>query len=59
MTFDDEMRDLIMNHASTAVLRDAARRKGMKSLRENGLDLIYNGITTLEEVSRETIAVEE
>lgn len=59
MTFDDELRDLIMNHASTTVLREAARRKGMKSLRENGLEIIYDGITTIEEVSRETIAAEE
>ncbi|MHC5164785.1 MAG: GspE/PulE family protein, partial [Planctomycetota bacterium] len=59
MSFNDELRDLIMNHASTAVLRDAARRAGMKTLRENGLKAIFDGITTLEEVSRETIAAEE
>lgn len=59
MTFNDELRDLIMNHASTAVLREAARRAGMKTLRENGLTAIFDGITTLDEVSRETIAAEE
>ena len=59
MTFNDELRDLIMNHASTAVLREAARRAGMKTLRENGLKAIFDGITTLDEVSRETIAAEE
>jgi type IV pilus assembly protein PilB len=59
MTFNDEVRDLIMNHASTAVLRDAACRAGMKTLRENGLTAIFDGITTLDEVSRETIAAEE
>jgi type IV pilus assembly protein PilB len=59
MTFNDEIRDLIMNHASTAVLREAARREGMKTLRENGLTAIFNGITTLDEVVRETIAAEE
>jgi len=59
MTFNDELRDLIMNHASTAVLRDAARRAGMKTLRENGLKAIFDGITTLDEVSQETIATEE
>ena len=59
MTFNDELRDLIMNHASTAVLRDAARRAGMKTLRENGLKAIFDGVTTLDEVSRETIAAEE
>lgn len=59
MTLNDELRDLIMNHASTAVLREAARRAGMKTLRENGLEAIFNGVTTLEEVVRETIAAEE
>jgi type IV pilus assembly protein PilB len=59
MTFNDELRDLIMNHASTAVLREAACRAGMQTLRENGLKAIFDGITTLDEVSRETIAAEE
>jgi len=59
MVFNDEIRDLIMNHASTAVLREAARRNGMRTLRENGLNAIYDGTTTIEEVVRETLAVEE
>jgi type IV pilus assembly protein PilB len=59
MTFNDEIRDLIMNNASTAVLREAARRNGMVLLRENGLEYIYEGVTTIEEVVRETIAAEE
>ncbi|MDH4201647.1 MAG: ATPase, T2SS/T4P/T4SS family [Phycisphaerae bacterium] len=59
MTFNDELRDLVMNHASTAVLREAARREGMRTLRENGLKAIFDGITTLDEVARETIAAEE
>ncbi len=59
MTFNDELRDLIMNHASTAILREAAIRNGMKTLRDNGLAAIYNGITTIEEVARETIAAGE
>ena len=59
MSFNDELRDLVMNHASTAVLREAARREGMKALRENGLKAIFDGITTLDEVTRETIAIEE
>jgi len=58
MTFNDEIRDLIMNHASTAVLREAARKNGMRLLRQNGLEYIYEGITTIEEVVRETIAEE-
>jgi len=59
MVFNDELRDLVMNNASTSVLREAARRAGMKTLRENGLAAIYDGITTIDEVSRETIAAEE
>ena len=59
MTFNDELRDLVMNSASTAVLREAARREGMRTLRENGLKAIFEGVTTLDEVARETIAAEE
>ena len=59
MVLNDEIREMIMNKASTNVLRDAARRNGMTTLRENGLSIIYNGITTIEEVVRETIAAEE
>ncbi|HIJ70996.1 MAG TPA: Flp pilus assembly complex ATPase component TadA [Planctomycetes bacterium] len=56
MTFNDELRDLVINRSSTAVLNEAARRNGMRLLRDNGLDLVYNGTTTIEEVARETIA---
>ena len=58
MTLNDEIRDLIMNRASTGVLRAAARKNGMVLLRENGLEAIYKGITTIEEVVKETIAAE-
>lgn len=59
MAFNDELRDLVMNHASTSVLREAAKRNGMHTLRENGLMSIFEGITTIEEVVRETLAAEE
>ena len=55
MTFDDNIRELIMNHASTNVLRAAARKNGMRLLRDKGLADIYEGITTIEEVVKETI----
>lgn len=58
MTMDDEMRELIMKEASTAVLRTLARRKGMRSLRECGLLGLYEGLTTIDEVVRETLAEE-
>jgi type IV pilus assembly protein PilB len=55
MLLDDDMRDLIIKHASTQVLRAEARKRGMRPLRHCGLLAIYDGITTIEEVVRETI----
>ena len=59
MQLNDELRDLIMNNASTNVLREAARKSGMRTLRENGLAVVYDGLTTIEEVARETLAVDD
>ncbi len=58
MVFNDEIRDLVMNQASTAVLRAAAQKSGMKLLRDNGMKLIYDGISTIDEVVKETIMEE-
>ncbi|HMN39532.1 MAG TPA: ATPase, T2SS/T4P/T4SS family [Phycisphaerales bacterium] len=58
MAMNDTMRDLIMKKASTNVLRDQARKFGMRTLRESGLLAIYDGLTTIDEVVRETIAEE-
>lgn len=58
MIINDELRDLIMKHASTNVLRNAARKAGMRSLRESGLLAVYEGTTSIEEVVRETIMEE-
>ncbi len=55
MLFTDEIRDLIMKSASTNILREAAVRDGMRTLREGGLLAIYDGITTIEEVVKETV----
>ncbi len=55
MVFNDEIRDLIMNQGSTAVLREAGVKNGMRLLRENGLTAIYDGITTIDEVAKETM----
>jgi len=55
MILDDDLRDLIMKHASTNVLRAEARKRGMRTLRESGLLAIYDGVTTIEEVVRETL----
>jgi type IV pilus assembly protein PilB len=59
MPMNDELRDLIIANASTEELRNAARKYGMTTLREAGLRAIYAGITTVEEVVRETVTEEE
>ncbi|HUU98836.1 MAG TPA: ATPase, T2SS/T4P/T4SS family [Phycisphaerae bacterium] len=58
MVLDDELRDLIMKHASAGVLREEARKRGMRTLRETGLLTLYDGVTTIDEVVRETITEE-
>jgi len=55
MILNDEIRQLIMEHRSTGILRDAARKAGMRTLREAGLLAIYDGVTTIEEVVSQTI----
>jgi type IV pilus assembly protein PilB len=56
---NDDIRDLISNGASTDELRAACIRNGMVGLRESGMRAIYSGITTIEEVVRETVMEDE
>jgi type IV pilus assembly protein PilB len=58
MVFNDEIRDLIMNQASTNILRVAAQKAGMVLLRANGMTSIYNGTTTIDEISKATMMEE-
>ncbi len=59
MTLDDTMREMIMKNANTAALRRYCRQRGMRSLRESGLMCLYDGITTVDEVLKETLSDEE
>jgi type IV pilus assembly protein PilB len=58
MTLDDDMREAVIRMASTAVLRDMAIKRGMRTLRESGLLAIFDGVTTIEEVVKETVLEE-
>jgi type IV pilus assembly protein PilB len=51
----DEIRDLVSSNASVDDLRNFARSQGMTTLRESGLKLIFDGVTTIDEVVRETV----
>ena len=54
MDLNEEIRDLIMQNADASKLTAAARRNGMRNLREDGWEKIAKGVTTVEEVMRVT-----
>ncbi|BDG20354.1 type IV pilus assembly ATPase PilB [Thermus thermophilus] len=55
LVVDDEIRHAIVAGKSATEIKEIARRKGMKTLREDGLYKALQGITTLEEVLARTI----
>ena len=54
MVVDEEMKELITQQRGLHILRQAAIRNGMTTLREDGLRKALAGATTLEEVYRVT-----
>ena len=56
MEITDEIRELILIGASSLELRKKAMDDGMVTLRGSGLQKIRNGVTTIAEVLRETVA---
>lgn len=53
LIMNEKIRSLLLERAHTVMLKKAAVDSGMKSLLQDGLDKIYSGITTIEEVLRE------
>jgi type IV pilus assembly protein PilB len=56
---NDELRDMISAGASTDQLRASCRRQGMTTLRESGLRALFGGLSTIEEIVRETVVEDE
>lgn len=54
MPITPALRELILDRASTSEIRKQAQKEGMLTLRQDGLVKIQKGITTIEEVLRET-----
>ncbi len=50
----DPVRELVLERASSSVIFRQAREDGMITLREDGWRKIVVGITTIEEIVRET-----
>jgi type IV pilus assembly protein PilB len=55
MEISEALREMILNHASGLDLRRQAIADGMITLRQSGLRKVQDGLTTLEEVVRETV----
>ena len=55
LEIDDEMREMILSGASSFELRHKAVQNGMMTLRGSGLQKIRDGVTTIDEVLRETV----
>ena len=52
MKVNDPIRELIMKSSTADVIRECASTNGVKSLLNYGLDLVKEGLTTIEEVER-------
>ena len=55
MEVTDELRELILVGASALELRRKAVEEGMLTLRQSGLRKVKEGVTTIDEVVRETV----
>jgi type IV pilus assembly protein PilB len=55
VVMNDELRNMIVAEASLDEFRNACRKHGMRTLRESGLQAIHAGLTTIEDVVRETL----
>jgi len=58
MDTDEEIRQLILKNASSDLIRNAARKSGMRTLAEDGWRLVAAGVTAVEEVLSVTTAKE-
>jgi len=56
MPVSDALREMILNRASASEIKEQAVREGMTTLRGDGIWKLKNGITSLEEVLRESAA---
>ncbi len=56
MMIDDQIRSLIVKKADAGLIKKAAVQAGMKTLREDAINKVLQGITTIEELMRATHA---
>lgn len=54
LSLDDELREMIASRAPISQIKAYAQQQGTRLLRQAALDLVWKGMTTLEEVNRVT-----
>ncbi len=54
LILDDEIREMIVARDPIRQLKETARRKGLRLLRETAVEVVASGKTTLEEINRVT-----
>ncbi|MBI5286795.1 MAG: type II secretion system ATPase GspE [Deltaproteobacteria bacterium] len=54
LLLDQELRNTILKNPDSSTIKEHALSKGMKTLREDGLEKVARGLTSLEEVLRVT-----
>lgn len=59
LVVDERVRALVIGSSTATAIRDAARSRGMRTLREAGLELVAQGVTTRVEVERVAHMLEE
>jgi general secretion pathway protein E len=53
---DDELRELIGSRAPIGHIKEAARKRGTRLLRESAEDMVRSGLTSQQEIDRITFA---
>ena len=56
MKVDDNIRSLIVRNSDAGTIKKAAIQIGMKTLREDGISKVLQGVTTIDELMRATHA---
>jgi type II secretory ATPase GspE/PulE/Tfp pilus assembly ATPase PilB-like protein len=52
----DAIRESVLSRASVREIEDAAFAEGMRMMREDGIQKVRDGVTTLAEVTRVTVS---
>ncbi|MDX2037383.1 MAG: ATPase, T2SS/T4P/T4SS family [Isosphaeraceae bacterium] len=55
LVMNETLREMVVNEASLDEFRNACRKFGMRTLRESGMKAIHEGLTSVDEIMRETM----